>query len=360
MLRQITLGLVIFVASQFVPAQFLSADVEVQGGGATFPNPIYQQWARDFGQTHPNLRIAYAAKGSGAGIKGVLDRTFDFCGSDAPLSDDELKMARSRGGDVIQIPSLAGAIVVAYNLPGFIGDLKLSGQTVAEIYLGRITRWNDPAIASLNPGIALPDLDITTVHRSDGSGTTFVFTSYLCTQSDDFQTRINFGKMVYWPNGQSGSGNAGVTQAVQGSQGAIGYIELNYALANHIPFALLRNKSDNFIKASPQTVSAAGEASIADMDLYKTLAVRLWDRDGNNVYPISSFTYLVCYKDLGYLVDRAKARAIVDFFWYATHDGQTSASAMSYAPLSPGVRRRVEQAIESITFNGEPLNPAHK
>jgi phosphate transport system substrate-binding protein len=355
MLRHVAFGLLILAA-----AHFASADVEVQGSGATFPNPIYQQWIKDFGRSRGDLKIAYAAKGSGAGIGGVLDKTLDFCGSDAPMNDDELKKAEARGGDVIQIPSVAGAIVVAYNLPGFSGDLKLSGQAVADIYLGKITRWNDPVIASLNPGVSLPDLDITTVHRSDGSGTNFVFTSYLCTQSDEFQTRINFGKMVYWPTGQSGSGNAGVTQAVQGSVGALGYIELNYAQDNHVPFALLQNNGGKFIKASPQTVSAAGEASIPDMDRYKRLTLRLWDRDGDDVYPISSFTYLVCYKDLGYLKDRVKAQAVVDFFWYATHDGQARAADMSYAPLSPGVQRRVERAIESITFNGEPVHPAGK
>ncbi len=341
-------------------AGIAAAEVQIQAGGATFPNPIYQQWIKDFGQVHRDIQIAYAAKGSGAGIGGLLDKTFDFAGSDAPMNDEELKKAHAAGGDVVEIPSVAGAVVLAYNLPGFSGDLNLSGPVVADIYLGKITKWNDPAISALNPDANLPATDITTVHRSDGSGTNFVFTSYLCTQSDEFQTKVNFGKTVDWPNGQGGSGNAGVTQAVQNTDGAIGYIELNYALKNGIPYALLQNNSGKFIKASPQSVSAAGDQAVKDMDQYKTLAVRLWSRDGDDVYPISSFTYLICYKDLGYLNDRAKAQAIVDFFWYVTHDGQSQAADLTYAPLSSGVQQRVQRAIRTITFNGQPLHPSNK
>jgi phosphate transport system substrate-binding protein len=334
------------------------ADVQIQAGGATFPNPIYQQWIKDFGQAHSDVKIAYASKGSGAGIGGLLDKTFDFAGSDAPMNDDEIKKAQAAGGDVVEIPSVAGAVVLAYNLPGISGDLNLSGPVLADIFLGKVTKWNDPAITALNPNLTLPATDITTVHRSDGSGTNFVFSSFLSTQSDEFQTKVGFGKTVKWPNGQGGSGNAGVTQAVQKTDGALGYIELNYALAQHIPFAIMQNNNGKFIKASPQTVSAAGEGAVKDMDEDKTLAVRLWSRDGDDVYPIASFTYLICYKDLSYLKDQAKAQAIVDFFWYATHDGQSKASDLTYAPLSSGVQQRAEQAIETVTFNGQPLHPS--
>lgn len=341
-------------------AGIAAADVQIQAGGASFPNPIYQQWTKDFGRVHGGVKIAYAAKGSGAGIGGLLDKTFDFAGSDAPMNDDELKKAQAAGGDVVEIPSLVGAVVLAYNLPGFSGDLNLSGPVLADIYLDKITKWNDPAISTLNPNANLPATDISTVHRSDGSGTNFVFTSYLCTQSDDFQTKVNFGKTVDWPSGQGGSGNAGVTQALQKTEGAIGYIELNYALKNGISFALLLNNSGKFVKASPQSVSSAGEGAVKDMDEDKTLAVRLWSRDGDDVYPISSFTYLICYKDLSYLNDQTKAQAIVDFFWYATHDGQSKAADLTYAPLSSGVQQRAEQAIGTITFNGQPLHPSNK
>lgn len=333
-------------------------DVQIQAGGATFPNPIYQQWISDFQRVHHDLQIGYAAKGSGAGIGGLIDKTFDFAGSDAPLNAEELQKAHSANGEVVQIPSVAGAVVLAYNLPSLAGDLRLSGPVIANIYLGQITKWNDPAIAALNPGASLPDLDITTVHRSDGSGTNFVFTSYLCTQSDEFQTKVGFGKTVNWPGGQGGSGNPGVTQAVKGTEGAVGYVELNYALENHVPFALIQNDSGKFVRASPDSVSAAGESAVQDMDEDKTLTVRLWSRDGDDVYPISSFTYLICYKDLSYLKDRAKAQAIVDFLWYATHAGQGIAAPQTYAPLSQGVRQRVETVIESITFDGQPLHPA--
>lgn len=356
MLRQIGMALIVLA----MEAGLAAADVQIQAGGATFPNPIYQEWIKDFGKLNNSVKIAYAAKGSGAGIGGLLDKTFDFAGSDAPMNDDELKKAQAAGGDVVEIPSVAGAVVLAYNISGFSGDLKLSGPVLADIYLGRVTKWNDPAIAALNPGANLPSTDITTVHRSDGSGTNFVFTSYLCTQSDDFQTGVNFGKTVNWPNGQGASGNAGVTQAVQKTYGSLGYIELNYALKNDISFALLENNNGKFVKASPETVSAAGEGAVEDMDADKTLAVRLWSRDGDDVYPIASFTYLICYKDLGYLKDQAKAQAIVDFFWYATHDGQRKAADLTYAALSSGVQQRAEQAIGTVAFNGQPLHSASK
>jgi len=349
-------SLTIFAAALFLGGPPVSADVRVQGGGATFPNPIYQQWASDFGRQHPDVRIEYVGKGSGAGIGGLIDKTLDFAGSDAPLNDEELAKARRTGGDVVQIPSVAGAVVLAYNLRDLRGELKLSGPVVADIFLGRITQWNDPAIKSLNPHLVLPDIPICAVHRSEGSGTNFVFTSYLCTQSDEFQTQVNFGKTVRWPIGEGAQGNPGVTQALEETPGAIGYIELNFAIDNNIPVALMQNESGEFVKASPATASAAGEAALVDMDRYKTLTVRLWARPGPNVYPISCFTYLMCYRDLGYLRDRQRAQAIVDFFWYAIHDGQDVATELAYAPLGQGVRQRVQQELDTITFNGQPLH----
>jgi phosphate transport system substrate-binding protein len=336
------------------------ADVQIQGGGATFPNPAYQQWIKDFGKLHPDIKIDYASKGSGAGVGGIIDKTFDFAGSDAPMTDDEIGKAKSAGGDIVEFPSVAGAVVAAYNLPSVKGDLKLNGDVLAKIYLGQITKWDDDALKALNPGLALPGTAITTVHRSDGSGTNFVFTSYLSTQNDDFQTKIGIGKSVNWVGGQGGNGNQGVTQAIQKTEGAIGYIELNYALDNKINFALMQNTAGNFVKASPDTVSAAGESAAKDMDAKHTLAVRLWTRDGDNAYPIASFTYLIAYKDLSYLKDEAKAQALVDFLWYGTHDGQKAALGLSYAPLSAAVQQHVEGAIETFTFNGKVLHPAGK
>jgi phosphate transport system substrate-binding protein len=332
----------------------------VQAGGATFPAPIYERWVAEYQKIHPEIKIDYQAIGSGGGIKGITDKTFDFAGSDAPLSKKEIEKL---GGDdkIIEIPSVAGAVVMAYNLAGFNGDLKLDGPVIADIYLGKIKTWNDPKIVALNPDAKLPALAITPAHRTDGSGTTFIFTNYVCTQSGDFKDKIGSGKQVEWPSGsgQGGAQNAGVTAIVKQTNGAMGYIELAYALENAIPFALVKNKDGKFVKASPESVTAAGEGAVKAME--KELAVPLWDQAGEATYPISGFTYLILYRDLGYLKDQTKAKAIVAFLNWATHDGEKMASELKYAPLSDGVQKKVAQAISAASFNGAPLGgPAAK
>jgi len=334
------------------------AAVDLQGGGATFPDPVYQEWIKAFSHVEPDVRLSYTAKGSGFGISSIIDKTLDYAGSDAPMSDAEIAKAKISGGDVVEIPTVAGAVVAVFNIPGFSGDLKLTGSVLADIYLGKITQWNDLAIASQNPGANLPALAITPVHRSDGSGTNFVFTSYLCTQSDDFQQKVSFGKDVKWPGGQGAEKNAGVTQVVQGAPGAIGYVELNYAVANHLPFALLQNESNQYIRASTDTVSAAGDGAVKDMEAQHTLAVRLWDRDGDNAYPIASFTYAIVYKNLDYLGSKEKAQALVDYLWWCTSDDAAkTATSLTYAPLSAGVKAKAQAAISSLTFHGQALQP---
>ena len=343
------IGLIVIALAAIFCASAARAEVRLQGAGATFPNPIYQRWVSEYQKLHPDVKIDYQSIGSGGGIKGITEKTIDFAGSDAPMSKKEIAAA---GGEIVHIPTVAGAVVPAYNLPGFISanELKLDGPTLAEIYMGKITKWNDPKIAALNEGAQLPDTAITPAWRTDGSGTTFVFTNYLATQSEDYKNTIGMGKQVKWPVGQGGKGNEGVMAAVQQTPGGLGYVEVNYATANKIPFALMKNQSGKFIKASADTISAAGEGAVQKMG--KTLAVDIWSQPGENAYPISAFTYIIVYKDLGYLKDENKAKALRAFLTWATHDGQSYAKEMDYAPLSAGVQQKVEDAIGGLTWQG--------
>lgn len=330
-----------------------SADVRLQGAGATFPNPIYQRWVTEYQSQNPKIMIDYQSIGSGGGIKALMQKTIDFGGTDAPLSKKELATA---GGEVVHIPTVAGAVVPAYNLPNLGGELKLDGPVLADIYLGKIKSWNDPGIQQLNPDLKLPNLPITTVHRTDGSGTTFVFTNYLSTQSQAFKETIGGGKAVEWPGGQGGKGNEGVTQVVQQTPGALGYVELAYAIQNKLPFAQMKNKDGQFVKASPETVSAAGEGAVKQME--KSLAVDIWNQPGQNAWPISAFTYIIVYKDLAYVKDPAKAKALVDFLAWATTKGQEMAPSLDYAPLSAGVQQKAMEAIKGLQLDGRPVAAA--
>ena len=338
-----------------VSAGIASADVRLQGAGATFPAPIYQRWVTEYQTQHPDVKIDYQSIGSGGGIKGITEKTVDFGASDAPMNKKELAAV---GGEekILQIPTVAGAVVIAYNLPDFQGELKLDGPTIAEIFLGKITKWNDPKIAALNEGAQLPDMPITSAHRTDGSGTTYVFTSYLATQSDEFKEKVGASKQVEWPGGQGGKGSEGVTQVLQQTKGSLGYVELAYAIQNKIPFALMKNKDGKFVKASPESVSAAGEGALKEMD--KGLAVNIWNQAGENAYPISAFTYIIVYKDLGYLKDENKAKALVGFLNWAATDGQQLAPSLDYAPLSAGVQAKVKEAIGTLQWSGKPLASA--
>lgn len=326
------------------------ADVKMQGAGATFPAPIYQRWVADYQAANPDVKIDYQAIGSGGGIKAITEKTVDFGASDAPMSAKEMAAA---GNDIVQIPMVAGAVVIAYNLPGASSPIKLDGATVANIYLGKITRWNDGSIAALNNGVTLPDLAITPVHRTDGSGTNFVFTHYLALQSEEFKEKVGTGKSVEWPGGQGGKGSDGVTQIVQGTPGALAYVEVAYAHQNKISCALLKNRAGEFVEATPKNVSAAGEAAVSKMG--KTLAVNIWDQGGKDAYPISSFTYILIHRDLGYLKDQSKAQALVRFLSWAADEGQKLAPGMDYAPLASGVQKKVKEAIDSLTWGGQPV-----
>jgi len=329
------------------------AETKLTGAGATFPNPIYQKWVAEYQKSHPDVKIDYQSIGSGGGIKGITEKTIDFAGSDAPMSKKELAAA---GGEIVHIPTVAGAVVAAYNLPDFKGELKLDGPTLAEIFHGKITKWNDPKIAALNEGTSLPAVGITPAWRTDGSGTTFVFTNYLATQSNEFKNAVGMGKQVKWPTGQGGKGNEGVTAIVQGTPGAIGYVELNYATQNQIAFATMKNKDGKFVKCSPDSVAAAGAGAVGKMD--KSLAVDIWNQGGDESYPIAAFTYIIVYKDLGYLKDQGKAKALVDFLKWATTEGQSTAKEMDYAPLAAPVQKKVADALATLTWSGSPVAAA--
>jgi len=325
----------------------------LQGAGATFPAPYYKRLVAVYQELHPDVLIDYQSIGSGGGIRAITDKTVHFCGSDVPMSKKEL-LGAGGADNIVEVPFCAGGVVPTYNLPGITASLKLTGKLLADIYLGRVTEWNDPAIASLNPGVQLPNTQITLVWRTDGSGTTFIFTNYLATQSDDFLTSVGMGKQVQWPVGQGGKGNEGVTAVVQQTVGSIGYVEQSYADNNNLTCGSVENKDGNFVKASPDTVSHSGAGAVSGMN-GDILAANIWNQPGAEAYPISSFTYLIVYKDLKNLPNKQAAQALVDFLWWATHDGQRYAAGLDYAPLAPEVQAKVEQALKSITYKGQPL-----
>lgn len=329
------------------------ADVRLQGAGASFPNPLYQKWVSTYRASHPEVLIDYQSIGSGGGIKAITEKTVHFAGSDAPLSKKEVE-AIGGADKLVQIPTCAGAVVPAYNLPG-VTDLKFTGAVIADIFMGKISKWNDPKIAALNAGVKLPDTAITPAWRTDGSGTTYVFTNYISTQSEEFKGTVGMGKAVKWPVGQGGKGNEGVAAVVQQTPGSIGYIELNYALANKISFGSVQNKAGKFIKATPETVSIAGEGAVSSLK-GNVLAADIWNQAGEQAYPIASFTYLILYKDLVNLKSSQEAEALMSFLNWAVTDGQTEAGNLDYAPLSKGVQTAAQAALKAVSYQGKPVS----
>lgn len=323
-----------------------AAETRIQAGGATFPKAIYERWASDYSKAHEGIRLEYDAKGSGAGIAGITNHTYDIGATDAAMSKKEREAVKE--GEILHIPTVAGAVVIAYNLPGFTGDLKLTGEVIAGVYTGTITKWNDPKIAELNSGVTLPDTTIAPVYRSDSSGTSFVFTSYLATQGPEIAKVIPPTKQFPAKAGAAEKGNDGVANRIKTTPGGFGYIELTYAMNQKMPFALLKNKSGNFVKATTETVSKSGEKA-------EKLVDPIWNMEGSDAYPISAFTYLLAYKDLGYLGSEEKAKAVLGFLRYAVGEGQWSAAELFYAPLPDAVKAKAVAAIDSITFNGQPL-----
>jgi phosphate transport system substrate-binding protein len=308
----------------------------ITGAGATFPYPLYSKWFSEYNKLHPDIRFNYQSIGSGGGIRQMTEKTVDFGATDAPMTDEELH----KGPTLVHIPTVLGAVVVVYNVPG-VPALRLSPGTLAGIFLGKITHWNDPELLKDNPGAKLPASAITVAHRADGSGTTAIFTDYLAKVSPDWKGQVGSGKSVKWPVGLGGKGNEGVTGHVKTTEGAIGYVELAYANQNHLTMASLKNKSGAFVKPSLESTTAAA----AGVTLPEDFRVSITDPAGATAYPISSFTYL--------LVDRTpkdaqKGAAIVRFLSWAVHDGQKLAPALDYAPLPAPVVTRVDQRLGQL------------
>jgi len=329
------------------------AETRLQGAGATFPAPLYGKMVAEYQKLHEDVKIDYQSNGSGADIKAITEKTVVFAGSDAPMKKEEIE--KCGGPDsVVQVPSCAGAVVPAYNLSGVAQELKFTGPLLADIFAGKVTKWNDAAIAACNEGVKLPDVAITPIARADASGTTSVWTHYLCTQSADFKSQIGQDKQVKWPVGQTAKGNEGVTAGVQGVDGSIGYIELNYAIANKINFGAIKNRAGKFVKGSLDSVAAAGASAAGSMN-GTILAATIWDTPGDDAYACATFTYLIVRRNLDGVKSKADAQALMDFLWWVTHDGQKFASELDYAPLAKGVQEKAEKALQALTFKGEAL-----
>ena len=328
-----------------------TASVTLHGGGATFPTPLYNKWFEDFNAAHSNIQIDYQSIGSGGGIKGITDQTFDFGASDAAMKDEEIA-ALPAGTSVLHVPTALGAVVVIYNLPSA-PKLQLDAATVAGIFLGTITLWDDPAIAALNPGVTLPMTSIVVVHRSDGSGTTNAFTTYLDTVSPDWHTKVGKGKEVNWPTGIGAAGNDGVAGGVKQTEGAVGYVELNYATTAQLTSALLQNADGKFVAGSTAGVTAAAKAAVSTFPADFRQAPII-NGAGPDTYPIASYTYLLVYKDQK---DAAKGQALVAFMYWALTDGQAQEEGLGYAPLPAEVQQKALDELHQLTTGGSPIWP---
>lgn len=324
--------------------------VLLNGAGATFPNIIYQKWITDYNSVTPGVQLNYQSIGSGGGVQQFMDNTVDFGATDGPMSDEEVAAV---GGNVLHIPTVLGGVVPTYNLPAITIPVRFSQDVIADIYLGTITRWNDVRLRAINPGNPLPDLPIVVVHRSDGSGTTYIWTEYLATVSPDWASRVGQGRAVNWPVGIGGRGNEGVAATVNQTPGAIGYVELGYAMINRMPVGAVRNRFGNFVTPDVTTVAAAAAGGAAAMGPDTDFRVSLIDAPGERSYPVSSMTWLLVKKDYG--TQGAKAGELVTFIWWALNEGQAAAPDLGYAPLPLELRPWLEARLQTITADGQPV-----
>jgi phosphate transport system substrate-binding protein len=316
-----------------------SAQMMINGAGATFPYPIYSKWFDEYAKVDPSVRFNYQSIGSGGGQKQITAQTVDFGASDGPMSDDNVAKAP---GKILHIPTVAGAVVITYNLDAN-PALKLDGETIANIFLGKTRKWNDPSIAAANPGAKLPDKEIVVVHRSDGSGTTFIFTDYLSKVSGEWKQKAGNNTSVNWPIGIGGKRNEGVAGQVKQTPGALGYVELIYAIQNKMPYAEVKNSAGEFVKASPDSVTAA----LATANVPDDFRFSITNAPGKNAYPISGATWLLVYEQQK---DAARAKKLVEFLKWALTNGENMAKNLDYAPLPDSLRERVLNRIAEIKF----------
>src|SRR5579872_4028613 len=328
------------VAAVAVGGALLSAQtMRINGGGATFPNPIYSKWFSEYNKLHKNVEINYQSQGSGFGIQQLTQETVFFGASDGPMTDQQLKAAP---GPILHFPTVLGAVVPVYNVAGA-GELKFTGQVLADIYLGKITKWNDAAIMKLNAGVKLPATDITVVHRAEGSGTTYIWVDYLSKVSPEWKSKVGVNSSVNWPTGVGGKGNEGVAGLVTQTPGSIGYVELIYALQNKIAYGSVQNAAGDFLKASIEGVTKAAAGAVANMPA--DFRVSITNAPGKGAYPISSFTWLLMYESPK---DKTQAKTMVDFVKWALTDGQKYCADLGYAPLPAEVVKMEMTALGKI------------
>lgn len=319
----------------------------INGAGATFPFPLYSKWAAEYGKAEPTVKINYQSVGSGAGIKQITDKTVDFGASDAPMSDEELAKAQ---GKIHHIPTTLGAVVVTYNVPEVKVPVKLTPELISGIFMGEIKKWNDPKLVAVNADAKLPATNITVVHRTDGSGTTAVFTDYLAKVSEPWKTKVGAGKSVSWPTGIGGKGNEGVTGSVKSTPGSVGYVELAYAKQNNLAVAPIKNLAGKFVDASLDAVTAAA-AGFADK-VPDDLRVSIVNAPGETAYPISAFSYVLVYEDAAQF---DKSKALAKFLWWATHEGQASCEPLHYSKLPAPIVTKVEGKLKLLKAEGKLL-----
>jgi phosphate transport system substrate-binding protein len=312
--------------------------IKINGAGATFPYPIYSKWFSEYNKLKPNVEINYQSIGSGGGIRQITNGTVFFGATDGPMTQEQLLAAPGR---VLHLPTVLGADVPVYNIPGVDATLKFTGPLLADIFLGKVTKWNDPALAGLNPGVQLPAIDITVVHRSDGSGTTYIWVDYLAKVSPEWKQKVGVATSVNWPTGVGGKGNEGVAGLVRQTPGSIGYVELIYALQSKIRYGAVQNSAGEFVQANVQSVTAAAAAAAASMP--KDFRVSITNPPGKGVYPIASFTWLLLYENPK---DKQQARIFVDFVKWMLTDGQKFAAELGYAPLPEAV---VKMELDALT-----------
>jgi phosphate transport system substrate-binding protein len=327
-----------------VPAA-LTAQADLTGAGATFPYPIYSKWFADYAKT--GVKINYQAIGSGGGIRQLSEGTVDFGASDSPMTDGE--MQKAKGGRVLHFPTVIGAVAIVYNVPGLSAPLNLDGSTLSDIFLGKVRKWNDGKIAKLNSGVSLPARDILVVHRSEASGTTYILTDFLSTASKEWLAGPGRSKEVAWPIGLGGKGNDGVAGQVKQIAGSIGYVELAYARQNNLAYAAIRNSSGSFVKPSVEGATAAAEGALAKLNPKTDYRISIVNAPGAQVYPITSFTWLLVYQDQ---TDPIKGKKLVDFMRWALTTGQGSAAALDYAPLPKAIADRLVERLGTIRMAG--------